>query len=413
VIPKSYTARQAVLVVLVANTIRPLRNRVTLVPAFFAGWLTGELAPQILAVHAATTIRAIRRRTATLPGLALAAVSAGGLTWLMRQSNATAAHIDEKLAELGIPADVEPTTPLAMYARPFKMSDRGVRMISNVPYTEGGRRALADIYLPATGEVKNAPVLIQIHGGGWTIGHKAQQGLLIMNHMAARGWICVAVNYRLAPKHRWPAQIVDVKRAIAWVRENVAQYGGDPDYLVVTGGSAGGHLSSLAALSPNEKEWQPGFEDADTSVAAAVPFYGVYDFTGDDTYGRIMRDQFLAHVVFPRGSTMDTFASASTAHHVADDAPEFLVVHGANDTLARVEQARAFADKLSTANPGKVTYLELPYTQHAFEVFGSVRARHTIRGVQRWLEWHRAAWLAGREAEGMEPSSTGDPSTGR
>ena len=80
----------------------------------------------------------------------------------------------------------------------------------------------------------------------------------------------------------------------------------------------------------------------------------------------------------------------------ADAAPEFLVIHGANDTLARVDQAREFVRTLDAALPDHVTYLELPHTQHAFEVFGSIRARHVIRGVRRWLEWHRAQWLAGR-----------------
>ena len=71
-----------------------------------------------------------------------------------------------------------------------------------------------------------------------------------------------------------------MKRAIAWIREHVAEYGGDPDFIVVTGGSAGGHLRALAALTANEPEYQPGFEDADTTVQAAVPYYGVYDFAG-------------------------------------------------------------------------------------------------------------------------------------
>lgn len=395
-LPKNYTARQAILAALVANAIRPVRDRVTVIPAFFAAWLTNELAPHLLVAQAVTTLRALQRRTATLPGLALAAASAGGLSWLMRRSNEVPAQIDELFGELDIPADDGPRTRLAAYAWPFRMADPRVRVQRNVPYTEGGRKALCDIYLPVSGPEAPAPVLIQIHGGGWTIGHKAQQGLLLMNRMAARGWVCVAVNYRLAPRYRWPTQIVDVKRAIAWVRENIAEFGGDPEYLVVTGGSAGGHLSSLAALTPNEKEWQPGFEDADTSVAAAIPFYGVYDFTGDERYARLMREHFLSRVVFERGASLEDFANASSASHVGDAAPEFFVIHGANDTLARVEQARAFVEKLKAAAPGKVTYLELPHTQHAFDVFGSVRAQHTIRGVQRWLEWHRAAWLNSR-----------------
>jgi acetyl esterase/lipase len=389
-----YTRRQAVLAAFVANAIKPVRGRATVVPVFFSSWLTSELAPQILVVQALDTLRALRRREATLTGLALGALSAVGLGWMLKRSNEVAGQIDTLLrSELEIPEDLGPRTPFRAYARPFKYADRGVRVLRDVAYTEGGRRAKLDIYLPAEGPIEKAPVLIQIHGGAWMISHKGEQGLLLMNQMAARGWVCVAANYRLAPKHRWPTQIVDVKRAIAWVREHIAEYGGDPDYLILTGGSAGGHLSALATVTPSDPAWQPGFEHADTSVSGCVPFYGIYDFDSDDAYAKPMRD-FLTRVVFPRDTTLDDFRNASALHRLTDDVPEFLVIHGTNDSLANVEQARSFVARLRQINPGKVTYLELPGTQHAFEVFGSVRARHVIRGVGRWLDWHRAQWLA-------------------
>ena len=123
-------------------------------------------------------------------------------------------------------------------------------------------------------------MLLQVHGGAWTIGKKEQQGIPLMQHLAAKGWVCVAINYRLSPRDPWPAQVVDVKKAIHWIREHIAEYGGDPDYIAITGGSAGGHLTALAALTPNDPEWQPGFEDADTSVQLAIPHYGVYDLAG-------------------------------------------------------------------------------------------------------------------------------------
>ena len=100
-----------------------------------------------------------------------------------------------------------------------------------------------------------------------------------MSHLAELGWICVAINYRHSPRNTWPDHIVDVKRALAWVKAHITDYGGDPNFIAITGGSAGGHLSSLAALTPNDPQFQPGFEDADTRVQAAVTFYGVYDFT--------------------------------------------------------------------------------------------------------------------------------------
>jgi acetyl esterase/lipase len=232
-----------------------------------------------------------------------------------------------------------------------------------------------------------------VHGGGWTIGDKSQQGLLLMNRMAARGWICVAMNYRLAPKHPFPAQIVDVKKAIAWTREHIAEYGGDPSYVVITGGSAGGHLAALAALTPDVKEYQPGFEDADTSLAGCVPFYGVYDLAGitGDRAVIQMRDLYLGPRIFrkqPR-SNLGDFELASPIAHVAPDSPDFFVIHGSSDSLVSVRPARAFVEKLREVSTGVVTYLELPRTQHAFEVFSSIRSQQVIRAVERWLEWHR------------------------
>ena len=121
--------------------------------------------------------------------------------------------------------------------------------------------------------------MIQVHGGGWLSGSRYEQGIPLLNHLAALGWVGFNIDYRLSPQATWPDHIVDVKRAIAWVRENADDLGIDPAMICITGGSAGGHLTALAGLSENDPAFQPGFEQADTSVAAAVPFYGVYDLT--------------------------------------------------------------------------------------------------------------------------------------
>ena len=107
-----------------------------------------------------------------------------------------------------------------------------------------------------------------MHGGAWTVGEKTHQGRPLMNQMAAKGWVCVAINYRLSPRDPWPAHIVDVKRAIAWIKDNIAEHGGDPDYLAITGGSAGGHLTALAALTPGDRSSSPASR---TPTAASRP----------------------------------------------------------------------------------------------------------------------------------------------
>jgi len=409
----AYARRQAVLAALAANAIRPVGGRVGSVPGFFAGWLTSELAPQLLALSAADTASQLVRRRVSAGldhprlGFALGAAAAVSLGSLVYAARRTPAQVEASLVE-GLGADyadrLDPELDLAVpfraVARPFKLSSPDVEVLRDVSYTEGGRRAHLDIYRPRGADLENAPVLVQIHGGGWTIGTKEQQGLILMNRMAERGWVCVAVNYRLAPKHRWPTQIIDVKRALAWVHEHIAEYGGDPGYVVITGGSAGGHLSALAALATDVPEWQPGFEDADTSVAAAVPFYGVYDMAGitDDPHAVAMRDEFLAPWVFKKDpvADRDEFVQASPLAHVGKNAPDFFVIHGVNDSLVSVRQARAFVEALHEQSGATVTYAELPGTQHAFEVFSSIRSQHVIRAVQRWLEWHRAGWLAER-----------------
>ena len=259
---------------------------------------------------------------------------------------------------------------------------------SNISYGQYGSANHLDIWRRPDLDLNGkAPVLFQIPGGAWTTGNKRGQAHPLMSHLAERGWICVAINYRHSPRNTWPAHIVDVKRALAWVKQHIAEYGGDPDFIAITGGSAGGHLSSLAALTPNDPQFQPGFEDADTRVQAAVPFYGIYDFTRlDDSMHAMMPGLLIKSIIKQRPSThLKTFAAASPIHHVNADAPPFFVLHGKNDSLAFVEQARAFTSKLRDVSNQPVVYAELPYTQHAFDIFGSARAAHAAVAVEQFL----------------------------
>lgn len=413
----SFLRRRLITSLLAANAVKPLGGRAGAL-GFAIGWPTTELAPQLLALTALDTAQAVLRGKASKTSLLLAGASAAALTHVIRGAAGSGALAEASLREsLGAdyldaipdrPVDADLKTPLRDLARPFAMMKPGVEVIRDISYRDGGSRARLDIYRPEGIDLSDAPVLIQIHGGGWTIGEKDQQGLLLMNRMAARGWVCVAINYRLAPKNPFPAQIIDVKKAIAWVRANIASYGGDPSYLVLTGGSAGGHLSSLAALTPDVKEYQPGFEDADTRVAACVPFYGVYDMAGltGDKAALQMRDMFLGPRVFKQDPRTDLtpFELASPITHVKPDSPDFFVIHGAHDGLVSIRQARAFVAKLRAISDGVTTYLELPGTQHAFEVFSSIRSQNVMRSVERWLEWHRANR---RTATSEEPVNVG------
>ena len=204
---------------------------------------------------------------------------------------------------------------------------------------------------------------------------------------------------------------VAIKQAIAWTREHIADYGGDPSFIAITGGSAGGHLAALAALTAGDAEWQPGFEAADTSVQACVPFYGVYDLA--NTLGtRAGRDRlrfFLARTFF-KSTDPAVAESATPLLKVGADAPPFFVIHGAHDSLVPVAEARAFVERLRAVSRQPVVYAELPGAQHAFDVFHSIRSAHSIRGVERFLRWVHAER---GPAIGDEGNAVRDASPGR
>jgi len=276
------------------------------------------------------------------------------------------------------------------WLRPFHMRRSGVRVHRDIAYAEGGKRNLLDIYQPTESREGGFPVLLQVHGGAWMIGEKQQQGLPLMYHLAQRGWLCVACNYRLSPKDAFPAHIIDVKRSIAWVREHAEEFGGNPDFIAITGGSAGGHLSSLAALTANRVDWQPGFEDIDTSVAAAVPFYGVYDLLDREKIrGAMSMESFLSKHVMKQSPSQNRqlWEDASPVSHVSSKAPPLFVIQGTHDSLVWVEEARSFVRCLHGESEQAVAYAELPGAQHAFDVFHSVRTEHVLNAVSEFLEW--------------------------
>jgi acetyl esterase/lipase len=375
----------------VLNGLRPLRLTPLVVPAFFAAWLTVELAPQLLVltvVGAALTIALGGVSGIAWVGIGLTLGVVAGLARMIRQAMQAEAVADAAVQEWPDvePGEVHAPSLLRQFFVPMSFSHPQVERIADVTYGEPHRRNQLDVYRRAD-RPTGCPTLLQVHGGGWVIGDKSQQGRPLMKHMAQLGWVCFAPNYRLSPKATWPDHVVDVKRAIAWVREHGAEYGADPGFLVLTGGSAGGHLASLAALTPNDPAYQPGFEDADTSVQGCVPYYGVYDLAGETgtRAAKVRHETLMARLVM-KTREASTFSAASPLVRVNADAPPFLVIHGRNDTLVPVEEARLLVSRLRATSAQPVLYLELPGTEHAFDVFPSIRSDHVVRAVGRFLE---------------------------
>jgi acetyl esterase/lipase len=300
---------------------------------------------------------------------------------------------------------------------PVARPGRTFETIRNVDYAGDGLKAhRLDIIRRRTNQPASGPVMVYIHGGAWIIGDKREQGFPMLLEFARRGWVCVTINYRLSPKATWPDHIVDCKMALAWVREHIAEYGGDPGFIAVSGGSAGGHLSALLALTPGDRAFQPGFEDKDTSVDACVPVYGVYDMTCTSEPGArrhvVVYNKGLLHLlerrVFKRrlDEDRDRFEAASPLYRVNPGAPPFFVLHGMNDTLVPVVEARRFVNALRTVSESVVAYAELPRTQHAFDVLPSVRPANAVAGIVRFVEGVRRGGVVrgrGNEGPGVEP----------
>ena len=382
------------------------------VPAYFlSAWLCGELALIHLLWQVGLTLLlaffGLFSEAAAQTGLWVFALSWLGLVYLHCQALDTPNHLRPALREIlgaNYRADIPPERQHLLvddiqtrrWMKPFDFKRLGVREHTNLSYGDAGERNLLDIYHPREPREGGFPVLLQVHGGAWMIGEKEQQGKPLMYHMAERGWLCVAINYRLSPKAAFPAHIIDVKKAIAWIKEHAQEYGGNADYIAITGGSAGGHLSSLAALTPNRAQWQPGFEDVDTTLQAAVPFYGVYDFLDRaNIRPEMSMDGILADRVMQctKEEDYELWDSGSPISHVSPQAPPMFVIQGTHDSLVWVEEARTFVAALRGESEQPVVYGELPGAQHAFEIFHSPRVDHTVNAVSHFLEWAHARWV--------------------
>jgi len=409
--PRTFLIASVVGLVLVLNARRATRFQLVVVPAFFASWLVTELAPQLLLLHlVGVAAFVIAGGAAAWPGwiaLAICALIAVQLLGFVRESRRVERRFDDVMSA-AIGADPDPrTVAWREYAFPFKLWNRKLRRERDIPYTAPGtRRFRLDVW--HNGESgTNRPCLLYVPGGAWIAGvsNKNHQAKPLLMEMASRGWVCFSMNYPLAPRSKFPAHIIAVKRAIAWVKENAHTYGGDPNFIMISGNSAGGHLSSLAALTANDPDFQPGFEDSDTTVQAAAPFYGVYDWTGAQL-GELKRAsrthkkgmlRFLQITVAGRRLSKERtfFEKASPWFRVNADAPPFLVIHGAHDTLALVEEARGFVARLRDVSHEPVIYVELPGTQHAFDHFLSIRALYAVRAISRFGAWAHDHYVSG------------------
>jgi acetyl esterase/lipase len=406
-----------------ANARNPVARSGPLSVLAFAWGLPGsELPRPHIAAHAASTAWAIARGShRTLAGKLGLALTAGSMAtlWKVHQQSTDSEQLVERALRDQLGDDyrtrmsespVEATRSKLPTVPTRRVRKRYVEN-GHIQYSEYGKRTTLDVWKrPDVPLDAGAPVIVQVHGGAWVLGDKEGQAYPLLAHLAERGWVCVSVTYRLSPRATWPDHIVDLKRAIAWVKDNIADHGGDPDWIALTGGSAGGHLCALAALTPNDPQFQPGFEDLDTAVQAAVPFYGVYDWLNRDGTGRDdLTDLLVDRVVKqPFADARDVYEQASPMSHVDDRAVPMMLLHGTNDSLVPIAQARSMVDMLRAVSKQPVVYVEYPGAQHAFDVFSGNRTDAAVDGIERFLNVARgdAGQHVHETADAGQPSST-------
>ncbi len=390
------------LVLSAATALRPGRRGLFAALAYPVGWAAGELAGQGVVAEAAlvgllwgggwpttnwlSLLVLVLASVVVVENLALLAI-------LFRSRSVVRRAMERSLDRpLKVPTPSEDLfgnwwrTALLVPFHP-----RDMQISRNIAYGPLERHRL-DVWRTST-TPKDAPVIYYLHGGAWTFGDKREQGRPMLHEFVRRGWVVVAINYRLAPKFPWPAQIEDATRALGWIKKNIATYGGDPDRVVIAGGSAGGHLASLLALSADDHTWRPEqmSDVTDWSVRGAMSFYGVLEMTGDQEHwrglGRGIRLLLERRVVqFPYTGHEELYRSLSPYERIAKDAPPFFVVQGVNDTLVDVNVARAFVSKFRDVAFAPIYHIELPFTQHAFDVTASPRTSATTRAAVAFAE---------------------------
>ncbi len=349
---------------------RPRRSspfRLSYSVAFLLNW---PLAVFLLLV--ASTALAITQSGAGSPvfwiGLGLAVIASAGLLVLRRRARATGPTVERALdeglgpnwrdaagAELAARLRRRPSLARILLA-PISFRRRGVERIANIRYGPARRGNLLDVYCDGS-DRSHRPTLIYLHAGAFRFGSKRLGARHLFYRLASRGWVCVSANYRLRSSG-FADQMTDVKKVIAWLREHGDEYGADRTAVFIAGSSAGGHLASLAALTPNDPLFQRGFEGADTSVAGVISLYGYY------------------------GRVDSTGPPSARLGYPTTNAPPCFVVHGDQDNLVIVEDARGFVEQLRATSSNPVVYAELPGALHGFDLFRSRRFDTVVDGIE-------------------------------
>jgi len=247
----------------------------------------------------------------------------------------------------------------------------GVAETRDVVYTQGGGAPQKlDLFVPVPMTVAKRPAIVFVHGGGWSGGSKADFTDWA-RYYARKGYVCTSIDYRLAPRHVWPAQIDDAHASVRWLRKNAAVLGVDARRIAALGASAGGHLVLLLGTTETLNDVDPDLHGYSSKVQAVVDYYGPTDFRYPKEWDPLVWGLIESMVGKPVTESPWLYRQAAPLSHVsADDAP-MLVFQGTVDPIVPPVQSRRL-DALLTSLEMSHQYHEFPYEGHGFstlEVF--------------------------------------------
>ncbi len=269
-----------------------------------------------------------------------------------------------------------------------------IALETNLVFGTGGQQPLhLDLARPKQGSGP-FPALVLVHGGGWIGGDKESLRPFLYS-LAQQGIVCISIEYRFAPKYRFPAQVEDVKCAVRWLRANADKYHIDPRRIGALGGSAGAHLVALLGTTNGEKRWEGtgGNPEQSSAICAMICMSGPYDLA------RIYRDTFQQKEEEGRGlrSALEGFLggtpsqeaaqyrAASPISYVSKKTVPTLLTHGTADTLVSITQSEEFAAKLKEKG-ADVDFLRLEGAGHAdFGKNPQEAVTHIMAFVQKHL----------------------------
>ena len=371
------------------------------VPAPSAVWLplavaAPELSPWILVIAIVLVLSALpiitneaRTRRPAQAALALAALAAALAVWPIvsaaRTAPRLAAAMRDALAEDALRA-VSSDPIRRMRARPIVVADlfRGIHTDDRRPSavvmfaSPEGVPLRMNVHAPPTAGPH--PAIVQIYGGAWQRG-SPDNDAIFAQYFAARGYVVFAVDYRHAPRWRWPAQLDDVRSALQWVREHGGDHGADVSRIALVGRSAGAHLALLAAYWPDT-----------IPVKAVVSLYGPTDLVRgyrepprpDPMNVRALLTAFI-------GGTPDdlpaAYRDASPLTYATRPLPPTLLVYGGRDHVVSPGFGASLHERLRATGTTSVL-LTLPWAEHAFDAvpFG-LGSQLALFYQERFLAW--------------------------